>query len=75
MEGSWRLGPLLFVGVGYCKEEGALVEEGAHPSGSRSTCAILDLSGSWWRRHTIGCLCGRDSSLDQGGRRAHHFSG
>jgi hypothetical protein len=23
MEGSWRLRPLLFVGVGYCLEEGA----------------------------------------------------
>jgi hypothetical protein len=46
MEGSWRLRPLLFVGVGYCKEEST------HPSGSRSTCAISDVSGSWSRRHS-----------------------
>jgi hypothetical protein len=60
MEGSWRLKPSLFVGVGYCKEEGTPL------SGSRRTCAIVDLSGSWWRRHTLGCLCVRDSSLGQG---------
>jgi hypothetical protein len=51
------------------------VEEGAHLSGSRRTCATLDLFGSWWRIHATGCLCARDSSLGQGGGRAHHFSG
>jgi hypothetical protein len=51
------------------------VEEGAPLAGTRRTCAISDLFGSCWRRHTKGCLCGRDSSLDQGGRRVHHFSG
>jgi hypothetical protein len=75
MEGSWRLRSSLFVGIGYCLEEGALVEEGAPLAGNRRTCAISDLFGSCWRRHTRAHLCGRDSSLDQGGRRAHHFSG
>jgi hypothetical protein len=75
MEGSWRLRSSLFVGIGYCLEEGALVEEGAPLVGNRRTCAISDLFGSCWRRHTRAHLCGRDSSLDQGGRRAHHFSG
>jgi hypothetical protein len=69
MEGSWRLRPSLFVGVGYCLEEGAPL------AGTRRTCAISNLFGSCWRRHTTSCLCGRDSSLGQGGRRAHHFSG
>jgi hypothetical protein len=69
MEGSWRLRSSLFVGIGYCLEEGAPL------AGNRRTCAISDLFGSCWRRHTRAHLCGRDSSLDQGGRRAHHFSG
>jgi hypothetical protein len=75
MEGSWRLKPSLFVGIGYFLEEGVLVEEGTLPVGNRRTCAISDLFGSCWRRHTRAHFYGMDYSLDQGGRRAHHFSG
>jgi hypothetical protein len=69
------LRPSLLIGVGYYKEEGTLVEEGAPISRSSSTCAISDLFGSWWRRHTTSCLCASDSSLCQGGGMVHHFNG
>jgi hypothetical protein len=75
MEGSWRLGSSLFVGIGYCLEEGAHVEEGAPLVDNRRTCIISNMLGSCWRRHTRAHLCGWDSLLDQGRRRVHHFNG